>query len=641
MRSTTFTKYKHLLKNIPHSYWLIGGVLFAFIVAYSVAFLPSKNVNLSYAGDTCIRQNILLPGAQQANSDDFTVTLHGEVKIGSLPIAATGICVSPNNPPETGTYAASLKPFGLPVAATNLAVTVGEAPVARASDIIGKEVSPALPLIVSLTEPDTLHTYALSVGEAKATCKSAEAQLECDVAALQLEPGKQYQAALTRAFKDSAETPVVKGEFATLVPIVLTEQTVQADETRYDEPKEFRFTFDQTVDRADVSLSPKTSEESNETKSGPKVSAKTEENTVIVLVEETLDRKAEYTLTLNQVVATSGSALEAPVAIPFKTSGGPSPKAVSVGATRVPQDARIVVTFDQPIAEDADLAKLARVEGAAGSVQKLSDTQIAYTLNAGLCQAFKLVLDEGLASGINSATSDAWSHSARTVCGSTSVIGYSVQGRPLISYSFGTGSKVIMFTGGIHGEERAAVQTMQAWADYLMEQGYRIPADSRVVVVPNLNPDGAVRGTRNNANDVNLGRNYPSSDWSASIDTARGILPQGGGATAGSEPETKAIMALTQQLRPRVQISFHSQGRLVGANKAGDSVAIGDQYAKTVGYRTMFYNAEAVMGYSITGEYEGWMGEALGTPAILIELPSHNGNYLSSQLPALLALLSV
>jgi hypothetical protein len=55
----------------------------------------------------------------------------------------------------------------------------------------------------------------------------------------------------------------------------------------------------------------------------------------------------------------------------------------------------------------------------------------------------------------------------------------------------------------------------------------------------------------------------------------------------------------------------------------------------------MFDNAEDVMGYSITGEYEDWMGEALGVPAILIELPTHSGNYLNSQMNALKKVLEV
>ena len=79
----------------------------------------------------------------------------------------------------------------------------------------------------------------------------------------------------------------------------------------------------------------------------------------------------------------------------------------------------------------------------------------------------------------------------------------------------------------------------------------------------------------------------------------------------------------------------------MGANKFGDSVAVGSVYAQTVGYATMFHNAEAVMGYPMTGEYEDWMGEQFGIPAILIELPSHSGNYLNSQLPALKKMLAL
>jgi hypothetical protein len=55
----------------------------------------------------------------------------------------------------------------------------------------------------------------------------------------------------------------------------------------------------------------------------------------------------------------------------------------------------------------------------------------------------------------------------------------------------------------------------------------------------------------------------------------------------------------------------------------------------------MFYNAEAVMGYPMTGEMEDWMGEKYGIPAILIELPSPSGNYLGSQLSALKKILAL
>lgn len=94
-----------------------------------------------------------------------------------------------------------------------------------------------------------------------------------------------------------------------------------------------------------------------------------------------------------------------------------------------------------------------------------------------------------------------------------------------------------------------------------------------------------------------------------------------------SEPETKALANLTTSLRPRLSVSFHAQGSLVGANQYGDSVSIGNTYATSFGYSSMIGIAEETMGYSITGEYEEWAGEQYSTPAILIELPTAYGSY--------------
>ena len=103
-----------------------------------------------------------------------------------------------------------------------------------------------------------------------------------------------------------------------------------------------------------------------------------------------------------------------------------------------------------------------------------------------------------------------------------------------------------------------------------------------------------------------------------------------------SEPETRAIANLTSQVNPSLEVSFHAQGRLVGANDVGSSRSVGSLYAATVGYSTMFGSAaEDAMGYGFSGQYEDWIGQKLGKPAILIELPSASGNYLSAQLTAL------
>ena len=628
------TQLRQKLATVPRKYWAIGGVLLVVIV-YSLIFFIPKKVDFAYAGESCVQQLVLFPDAQTKSSDEFTVVVNNEFKIGSFAYAATQVCVTPKVAPQPGTYSASVGLFGGWFANKQFAVQVSEPPVANAADVTGKAISAALPLKVGLTGADTIHTYELAIAEKVTPCDTEQAQLTCDVEKLELKPGADYTAELLRSYRDDEPVTIIKGEVETLVPVVLKQASLTNEQVIYDTAKSFTFSFDQQMNRGEVTLTRK----DGETIVPLETTVTAEADKLIVTVKAELPRKAELTLTLKQVVATTGSSLEAPHTVQFTTSGGPKPKQVSVGATGVPQNARIVVTFDQLIKEGADIAKFVRIEGANGSVSQQSPTELVFSVNAGLCQAYSLVLDKGLESEVNKEVSEEWKFNTRTICGTSSVIGRSVQGRPLVAHYFGNGMKTILFTGGIHGNERSAQQTMQGWVDYLMVTP--VPANTRVVVVPNLNPDGVATGSRNNANNVNLGRNYPSANWSASIDTASGVLPTGGGTSAGSEPETQAIMALTRQLQPRLQVSFHSQGRLVGANKVGDSVAIGDTYAGLVGYGTMYHNAEEVMGYSITGEYEEWMGEKLGIPAILIELPSHSGNYLNSQLSALRKILSL
>ena len=345
---------------------------------------------------------------------------------------------------------------------------------------------------------------------------------------------------------------------------------------------------------------------------------------------------------MKQAIGENGSSLAGPVNLSFQTSGGPKVTSVSAGSNSISRTATIIVTLDQPIDASVNPATYAHAIGVTTTVRRQSDTQLAFTIQGGDCAAFSLVVDKGVKGGLNGEPSkDAWKFRSRTICGYSWIIGQSVQGRPIVAYSFGSGATTVLFTGGMHGSEPSGYATMLALAQYLRAYGNIVPADKRIVIVPNTNPDAIAANSRNNSQNVNIDRNFPTADWEASIVTASGTLPTGGGVTAGSEPETVALMTLTRQLQPRLEVSFHAQGALVGANKFADSTAIGDMYASTVGYATMYYDAEAVMGYPMTGEYEDWMGESMGIPAILVELPTTSGNYLTSQFTALKKLLAI
>ena len=77
-------------------------------------------------------------------------------------------------------------------------------------------------------------------------------------------------------------------------------------------------------------------------------------------------------------------------------------------------------------------------------------------------------------------------------------------------------------------------------------------------VIPSYNPDGLARGTRENAQGVDLNRNFPHR-W-ADLD---GTYESGSG--PASEPETRAVMRFLRDVRPARVLSFHQP--LYGVDK--------------------------------------------------------------------------
>ncbi len=640
-KSKTFHLNKHLVKKVPQQIWIILGVVFASALIYGAVFLIPKQVTFAYAGENCVDQLTLFPGIHaQSSEQPFRIELGNRLTIGPLAIASTKACFTPSAAFNAGDYSASTAPWSGPVFQKRFSVNVPDAPIVLASAADKGSISAVKPLEITLAAEDTLHTYTLTRGDASIDCQSAGWTLTCPIAELSLDHGQEYTLSLTRHIPGLTESePVTAFTFATLTPVAVTQMSVGEGQIVYDTPKEFIFSTDKPLKDAKVSLALLKGEEVAPVAHTFAVTA----TGGTIVPEAPLERKAQYILTITELDGVDGSSLAEPYTVRFATSGGPKVSSTSIGSSQVAQSARITINLDQPLDETVDVTKFTRITGASAVITKVSPTQIAVTLqSAPLCAAFTITVDKGMKSGSNGTLGEeVWKIDSRVICGTSSTIGYSVKGRAIVAYYFGSGASTILFTGGIHGSEGSSTTTMQAWVNYLQANGHKIPADKRVVVVPNVNPDGIAAGTRNNANNVNLARNFPSSNWKADIQTANGELKNGGGTSPASEPEAKTLLDLTRQLRPRLQVSFHAQGRLVGANKYSDSISIGNTYAGLVGYKTMFYNAEEVMGYEITGEYEEWMGEELGAPAILIELPSYTGNYLNSQLTALLRMLTV
>ena len=136
-------------------------------------------------------------------------------------------------------------------------------------------------------------------------------------------------------------------------------------------------------------------------------------------------------------------------------------------------------------------------------------------------------------------------------------IGTSVQGRPIVAWRLGdpTSTKKVVIMAGMHGDEPGPSRIL-----YRLRDGRPIRG-ADIWVIPDYNPDGRVRHTRQNARGVDLNRNWPRN-WAH----LTGATDSGSG--PASEPETKAVMAFLQEVQPRWIISFHQPLRGIG--RAGD-----------------------------------------------------------------------
>ena len=609
---------------------IIGGTAVVMAAVYAFLIVVPRPVEFSFAADTCINKLTFMPNTYKTNpKSTYDVSFSGGVK----DILATKVCFEPKQAPTQSSSRVTTAPWGLSFLGSRYSVKAGEPPKVLMSSTDKKSVAITKPLLYTISQPDHIFTYQLKAADKTQVCDVNDKTLACNLDKLSLKQGEEYTVELIRTFDGQNAGSITKSQIAILPAVTLTEASVKSADIVYTKPIEFIFKTDKPVLSATAELL----ETSGDTKTPVEAKTTTKDNVITVALSGELPREKAFQLTLKSVEAVDGSTLIDPHVVDFTTSGGPKVAGVSVGTSGVDPSAQIVVSFDQPLADSVDIAKFARTTGVATTVTRQGNQVIFKLSSAPRCSAMTIVIDKGLKSGVNGlASKDGWSYNTRVNCRATAVIGYSVKGRPIIAYYYGSGSTTILFTGGIHGSEPSSTTTMQAWASHLDSNAPKIPAGKQVVIVPNTNPDGIAARSRYNANNVNLARNFATADWKTDIETSSGTMAGGGGPAPMSEPETRALASITSQVNPRVEVSFHASGRLVGANDYADSRSIGSLYASTVGYSTMFGNsAEDVMGYGFSGQYEDWIGEKLGKPAILIELPSANGNYLSSQLNAL------
>lgn len=189
-------------------------------------------------------------------------------------------------------------------------------------------------------------------------------------------------------------------------------------------------------------------------------------------------------------------------------------------------------------------------------------------------------------------------------------IGRSVLGRPIIALQFEPPSyarprpPAILF-GAIHGDEPLGVHCLLELAAELVS----MPPGRETWIIPALNQDGLAAGTKNNAGDVDLNRNFAAASWSPQHKP--GYFP---GSAPESEPETRALVALIDQVGATRLIALHSPYRTV--NWDGSGQALAEAMGALNGY-----GASADIGYPTPGSFGSKYGVDRGAEVITLEIP--------------------
>lgn len=187
----------------------------------------------------------------------------------------------------------------------------------------------------------------------------------------------------------------------------------------------------------------------------------------------------------------------------------------------------------------------------------------------------------------------------------TTTFGSSVQGRPLTVTEIGdpNSARRVLIVGCIHGNERAGIAITTA----LLKSGPLNGVD--VWILPVLNPDGALADTRQNANGVDLNRNFPFR-WQPL--GRRGAIDYSGTA-ALSEPEAAAAAKLITRIHPTLGIWFHQHEAVVDDSQG--PLAVEQRFSQLVGLRL-----SRLADYP--GSVTGWQDASFGPTAFVVELPA-------------------
>ena len=218
------------------------------------------------------------------------------------------------------------------------------------------------------------------------------------------------------------------------------------------------------------------------------------------------------------------------------------------------------------------------------------------------------------------------------------LVGHSVEGRTITARRFGSGPRVLLMVGGMHGGwEANTVALIEELTAYFEASPDAILPGMSLVFIPAANPDGMAHGMteagRFNANGVDLNRNW-GCEWSA--DAVWRDQSVNAGDSPFSEPETRALAAFIQNLQPATVLFYHSAAAGVYAGEC--EVDHGSaQMSEILGQATGYSYGQVFTAYRVTGTAASWV-DGLGIPAADVELQTQTSSEFDRNLRGIMAL---
>jgi len=181
-----------------------------------------------------------------------------------------------------------------------------------------------------------------------------------------------------------------------------------------------------------------------------------------------------------------------------------------------------------------------------------------------------------------------------------------VLGNELEVYNNYIDDSYLYLIAGVHGNEPEGVFVLAELFAWLQS----IDLTTAVIVIPILNPDGYKAETRCNANQVDLNRNLPASNWSADYEQAN----YNPGPKPLSEPENQMLVKLLSKYNPHTIISFHSWKPLLNINAKAEILA---------GHIARFnnYHTTQDIGYPTPGSLDSYATEKYNCAILTYECP--------------------